>query len=63
MNDPSQQGGSTVWPSAGVLLFCAVLLVAGYAVAVLRGPSAAQEVRVVEFPAPTPAPEPAAPIE
>ena len=63
MSDPSQEGGGNVWPSAGVLLFCAILLVAGYGVAVLRGPAPAQEVRVVEFPAPTPAPEPAAPTE
>lgn len=63
MSNPSPEGGGTVWPSAGVLLFCAILLVAGYGVAVLRGPAPAQEVHVVEFPAPTPAPEPAAPSE
>lgn len=63
MSDPSQEGGGSVWPSAGVLLFCAILLVAGYGVAVLRGPAPAQEMRVVEFPAPTPAPEPPAPTE
>ena len=33
MSDPSQEGGGNVWPSAGVLLFCAILLVAGYGVA------------------------------
>ena len=42
---------------------CSVLLVAGYGVAVVRGPAPAQEVRMVEFPAPTPAPEPAVPTE
>lgn len=63
MSDPAQQSGDNAWPSAGVLLLCSVLLVAGYGVAVVRGPAPAQEVRVVEFPAPTPAPEPAVPTE
>jgi hypothetical protein len=63
MSEPSQNGGETIWPSAGVLLFCAALLVAGYGVAVLRGPAPAQEVRLVEYTAPTPGPETAAPTE
>jgi hypothetical protein len=63
MSEPSQNGGETIWPAAGVLLLCAALLVAGYGVAVLRGPAPAQEVRVVEFPAPMPGPETAAPTE
>jgi hypothetical protein len=63
MSESSQDGGGNMWPSTGVLLLCSVLLVAGYGVAVVRGPVPAQEVRVVEFPAPTPAPEPAVPTE
>lgn len=63
MTEPSQEGNGVIWPSPPVLLICAVLLVAGYGVAVLRGPAAAQEVRVVEVPAPTPEPEPVDPAE
>jgi hypothetical protein len=46
-----------------VLVICAVLLVAGYGVAVLRGPVRAQEVRMVEVPAPTAEPDAAGPTE
>ena len=53
----SSQGGGNSWPSAAVLLLCAAVVAAGYAVAVLRGPSPAQQVRMVEVPAPVPAPE------
>ena len=47
------------WPSTGVLVMCALVLAAGYGVAVWRGPAPAQEVRVVVMtpPAPTPAAE------
>jgi hypothetical protein len=62
MSESRQEGGSN-WPPAGVLVACAVVLVAGYGVAVLRGPAPAQEVRVVTMPVPTPTPEPAPPLE
>jgi hypothetical protein len=62
MSESRQEGGSS-WPSAGVLVACAVLLAAGYGVAVLRGPAPAQEVRAVTVPAPEPMPEPAPPAE
>lgn len=41
-----------LWPGRGVLLFCAVLLLAGYGVAIFRGPAPAGEVKVVLVPAP-----------
>ena len=44
-------------PSVGVLLLCALVLAGGYGVALLRGPKPAQEVRVVMFAPPEPAPE------
>ena len=62
MREPGQDGGSG-WPPAGVLVACALLLAAGYGVAVVRGPAPPQEVRVVTMPAPTPTPEPAPPLE
>jgi hypothetical protein len=49
-----------VWPGRGVLLLCAVILVAGYAVAILRGPAPAGAVAVVLAPVEE-APGPAAP--
>lgn len=55
--------GESRWPSAGVLLLCAALLVAGYAVAIWRGPAPAQEVRVVTVPAPAPESAPPAATE
>ena len=60
MSEPGQEGGSG-WPPAGVLAACALVLAAGYGVAVLRGPVPAHEVRVVIVPTPTP--EPAPPLE
>lgn len=54
MSEPLLEGDAAAWPSVGVLLACAVLLVAGYGVAVWRGPAPAQEVRVVEAQAPKP---------
>lgn len=48
--------GESRWPAAGVLLLCAVVLMAGYAFAIWRGPAPAQEVRVVTVPAPEPVP-------
>jgi hypothetical protein len=63
MSNPSADTRGNVWPSPGVLLLCAVLLAAGYAVAVVRGPAPAQEVRMVEMPAPAPEPEAALPDE
>jgi len=44
------------WPSTGVLVSCALLLVAGYGVAVWRGPVPPEEVRVVTMPPPAPTP-------
>ena len=55
--------GDSHWPPTGVLLACALVLVAGYAAAVWRGPVPAQELRIVTMPAPTPAAEPAAAVE
>jgi hypothetical protein len=63
MSGSEQKGGGSSWPPATVLVACAFVLVAGYGVAVLRGPAPAQEVRVVTMPAPTPTPEPAPPLE
>ena len=48
--------GEDCWPSTGVLVMCALVLAAGYGVAVWRGPALAQEVRVVTMPAPAPTP-------
>lgn len=55
--------GESRWPSAGVLLLCAAVLMAGYAVEIWRGPAPEQEVRVVTVPAPAPAPGPPAATE
>ena len=63
MTESSQGGNGAVWPPPPVLVICAVLLVAGYGVAVLRGPARAQEVRMVEVPAPTAEPDAAGPTE
>ena len=62
MSESREEDGSS-WPPAGVLVACAVLLAAGYGVAVLRGPAPAREVRAVTVPAPEPMPEPAPPAE
>jgi len=54
-NSPTD--GAASLPSAAVLLLCLLLLGAGYAAAILRGPAPAQEVRVVTYPPPASAPE------
>lgn len=41
-----------MWPARGVLVFCAMILAAGYGGAVLRGPLAPGEVRVTAAAAP-----------
>ena len=51
---PEEQRG----PSTAVLVLCALVLVAGYAVALGRGPAPAQEVRTVVSPPPVSAPAP-----
>lgn len=57
MTENKQVRAGNAWPSSGMLLVCAALVAAGYGVAVLRGPSPAQEVRVLLVPAPTPTEE------
>ena len=54
-NQPSKD--ATGLPTAPVLLLCLLLLGAGYVVAIVRGPTPAQEMRVVTYPPPAPAPE------
>lgn len=54
-NPPSKDAAGL--PPASVLLLCLLLLGAGYVVAMVRGPAPAQEVRVVTYPPPAPAPE------
>lgn len=54
-NPPSKDAAGL--PPASVLLLCLLLLAAGYVVAIVRGPAPAQEVRVVTYPPPAPAPE------
>ena len=54
-NPPSD--GTAGLPPPSVLLTCLLLLAAGYAAAIWRGPAPAQEVRVVTYPPPVPAAE------
>lgn len=54
-NQPSKDAARL--PSAPVLLLCLLLLVAGCVVAIVRGPAPAQEMRVVTYAPPAPAPE------
>jgi hypothetical protein len=57
MSDRLEAGRRNHGPSVGVLLLCALVLAGGYGVSLLRGPKPAQEVRVVTFAPPEPAPE------
>lgn len=57
MSDRLEAARRNHGPSVSVLLLCALVLVGGYGVALLRGPKPAQEVRVVTFAPPEPASE------
>ena len=56
MSANTQSEGAALLPDPAVLVFCLILLVAGYAAAIWRGPAPAQEVRVVVYPPPAAAP-------
>jgi hypothetical protein len=52
MSGQTARQTETAWPGTGVLLWCVGLLVAGYMVALWRGPAAAGEVQVRMVPPP-----------
>jgi len=56
MSVNTHREGAAMLPAPAVLVFCLLLLVAGYAAAIWRGPAPAQEVRVVVYPPPDAAP-------
>jgi hypothetical protein len=59
MDEPGRNEAG-IWPGAGVLLVSLVILAAGYAAAIARGPAPASEVRTILLEAPG-ASEPAVP--